>query len=334
MLYIELERPIFLRFALIKKKCRFFRAFRGVLGSERKSVVWHRTCLIRGWPAKKCPQKDYGEMGSNFGTQQSKDASRWRLFLLISGGIALLAFTSTLLILLGLGKWLVKEDALQKAAAIVVLSGNFPDRGLEAGELYREGYAPEVWLTHPAARSNALNVLGIRYPNENDFNRQVLRRQGVPAKAIRVLDDPIENTADELKVISDTLRDQGEDTVIIVTNKSHTRRVHILWEKYFNSTGRIIVHGVSEDDFEAARWWKYTGSTAQVIHEVMGIMNAWAGQPMQSNLHAPKALAALEPPTDLMLIAPSRPAKDAPNCCAQPAASPPLTTSTALGTDH
>jgi uncharacterized SAM-binding protein YcdF (DUF218 family) len=241
-------------------------------------------------------------MGSNLETPQSKGAPRSRVFLLILGGTTLLAFTSTFLILLGVGKWLIKEDSLQKAAAIVVLSGNFPDRALEAAELYREGYAPEIWLTHPAAHSDgALKVLGIRYPNETDFNRQVFRRQGIPAKAVRVLDDPIENTADELKVIRDTLRDRGEDAVIIVTNKSHTRRVHILWEKYFGSSGQIIVHGVSEDNFEPAHWWKYTGSTTQVIHEVMGIMNAWAGQPIQSNLHAPKALAALEQAADLIL---------------------------------
>lgn len=276
-------------------------------------------------------------MGSNLEIQQSNGAPRSRVFLLILGGTTLLALTSTFLILLGVGKWLVKEDSLQKAAAIVVLSGNFPDRALEAAELYREGYAPEIWLTHPAAHSDALKLLGIRYPNETDFNRQIFRRQGFPAKAVRVLDDPIENTADELKVIRDTLRDRGENAVIIVTNKSHTRRVHILWEKYFGSSGQIIVHGVSEDNFEPTRWWKYTGSTTQVIHEVIGIMNAWAGQPMQSNLHAPKALAALEPAADLILIDPSRASsKQTVNTAGRtPAgASPSSTTSSELRADH
>lgn len=234
-------------------------------------------------------------MDSNLETQQPKRMARRRLFLMILAGTALLGFTSTLLMLLGVGKWLVDEDPLQKATAIVVLSGSFPDRGLEAAQLYHEGYAPEIWLTHPAAHVDTLKVFGIRYPSENDYNRQLLRRQDVPAKAIRVLDDPIQNTADELKVVSDTLQGRGGGAVIIVTNKSHTRRVHILWEKYFASGGRIIVHGIPEDNFEPAHWWKYTGSTAQVVHEVVGILNAWAGQPMQSNLHAPRSLAAMRP---------------------------------------
>ena len=233
-------------------------------------------------------------MDSTLERQRPKRSPRRRLFLILAG-TALLAFASIILTLLGLGKWLVDEDPLQKVTAIIVLSGSFPDRGLEAGALYHEGYAPEIWLTHPAAHANALKVLGIRYPSENDFNRQLLRRQGVPAKAIRVLDDPIQNTADELKVVSDTLQDRGGGAVIIVTNQSHTRRVHILWEKYFASSGRIIVRGVPEDSFEAAHWWRYTGSTAQVVHEMIGILNAWAGQPMQSDLHAPRSLAAMEP---------------------------------------
>ena len=45
------------------------------------------------------------------------------------------------------GKWLVVEDPLEHAQAIVVLSGRMPMRALEAAKLYNAGYAPEVWLT-------------------------------------------------------------------------------------------------------------------------------------------------------------------------------------------
>ena len=38
-----------------------------------------------------------------------------------------------------LGLWLDREDPLQKAAAIAVLSGRMPDRALEAARLIRHG---------------------------------------------------------------------------------------------------------------------------------------------------------------------------------------------------
>jgi len=184
--------------------------------------------------------------------------------------------------LLGVGKWLVREDPLQPTTAIAVLSGNTPDRALEAAQLYYDGYAKEIWLTHPGLRVDSLAELGIRYPAEDDVNTRVLRRVGIPAKAIHVLETPIVNTDQELEVISATLQSRGGQKVIIVTNKAHTRRVHVLWDKYFAGRGQIIVHAVSDDPFQPGHWWKYSGSLTQVVHEVLGIMNCWAGLPVEA----------------------------------------------------
>jgi len=46
------------------------------------------------------------------------------------------------------GRWLILEDPLQNAAAIAVLSGRMPGRELEAAKGYKQGYGPQVWLTH------------------------------------------------------------------------------------------------------------------------------------------------------------------------------------------
>ena len=39
------------------------------------------------------------------------------------------------------GRWLVKEDVPPHADAMVILMGNFPDRVLQAADLYHEGRA-------------------------------------------------------------------------------------------------------------------------------------------------------------------------------------------------
>jgi uncharacterized SAM-binding protein YcdF (DUF218 family) len=234
-------------------------------------------------------------MGSTDGTAKRGSGRRLPLFLWVSGITFVLGATTTLIILLGLGKWLVREDPLRPARAIAVLSGNIPVRALEAAQLYRQGYAREIWLTHPAQHVDPLKDLGIFYPSEDDFNIRVLRREGIPAKAIRVLDMPVLNTAEELDAISSALETQGGLRVIIVTNRAHTRRVHLLWSKYYDSRGSAIVHGVMDDGFEADHWWRYSGSMTQVVHEVLGILNVWAGMPVQSAPRPPDAIVAQEP---------------------------------------
>jgi hypothetical protein len=63
---------------------------------------------------------------------------------------------------------------LTEATAIAVLSGNIPTRALEAARLYHDGYTKEIWLTHPCAHADVLEVLGIYYSRESDFNVWVL----------------------------------------------------------------------------------------------------------------------------------------------------------------
>jgi uncharacterized SAM-binding protein YcdF (DUF218 family) len=236
-------------------------------------------------------------MDSTNGISKQSKMLRLRVLLGIFGSLLLIITTSGFVIFVGLGKWLVREDSLQQATAIAILSGNIPTRALEAAALYHAGYAKEIWLTHPNAHADALKQLGINYPSEDDFNARVLHRAGVPAKAIRILDTPIVNTAEELDVISTSLKSRGGERVIIVTNKSHTRRVHILWTEYFASRGQAIVHGLPDDEFVANRWWRDPSSMTQVTHEVLGIMNAWAGLPVRPIPHPDPEVVADESST-------------------------------------
>jgi uncharacterized SAM-binding protein YcdF (DUF218 family) len=231
---------------------------------------------------------------SSTGSARAKTiAKHFQRILAFFGGLTLLALSTVFFFFLGVGHWLVKEDPLQKADAIAVLSGNIPVRALEAAALYHEGYAAEIWLTHPGARADALSEFGLRYPSEDDFNYRVLRRQGIPAKAIHILESPIQNTADELDVISSAIQSVGAQSVIVVTDKPHTRRVHTLWEEFDASRGKAIVRGVSGDTYDPSRWWKTANGTRQVMHEVFGLINAWAGLPVQSDIQVQRSVAAI-----------------------------------------
>ncbi len=197
------------------------------------------------------------------------------LFVSVGAGLVL-----ALVIFLGIGPWLVVEDPLAKAGAIVVLSGAMPVRAMEAAKLYREGYAPEVWLTHSTEPAQTLDVMGIRFAGEDHYNTLVLIHEGVPPAAIRVLEPPIVNTADEVRVAASALALTKGETVIFVTTKAHTRRVRLLWSRLASGQARAIVRAASGDPFDPRHWWRNTSDALDVVREVLGLLNAWAGLPI------------------------------------------------------
>jgi uncharacterized SAM-binding protein YcdF (DUF218 family) len=122
------------------------------------------------------------------------------------------------------GRWLVVDDNLQPARAIVVLSGLVPYRAMEAAEIYRQGWAPEVWLFQddPRGADGVFASLGIHHVTEEEYDQQVLERLGVPKAAIRLLDPPATNTENEFELLREELRRRGGDRVILVTSPVHT----------------------------------------------------------------------------------------------------------------
>jgi uncharacterized SAM-binding protein YcdF (DUF218 family) len=120
----------------------------------------------------------------------------------------------------------------------------------------------------------------IAYIGEDFFNSQVLMHEGVPSNAIRVLEQPIINTADEIPLIVAQLDREGGSAVIIVTTKAHTRRVRALWKELSGGRGRAIVRAASTDTFAPDHWWRSTGDSLDVVREVLGLLNAWAGLPL------------------------------------------------------
>jgi hypothetical protein len=196
-------------------------------------------------------------------------------------GLAGTLLLGGVVLLLGVGRWLVVEDPLEKAQAIVVLSGRMPLRALEAAKLYRDGYAPKVWVTHSSEPGATLEAMQIAYVGEDFYNLRVLMHEGVPADAIRVLEPQIINTADEIAAVSAALEGEKGRTVIIVTSKVHTRRVRILWHRLVAGRGQAIVRAASDDPFEPRRWWRTTGDALDVVRELLGILNAWAGMPLR-----------------------------------------------------
>ena len=201
---------------------------------------------------------------------------RWLIAVGVLGLLAALAVRAVV----GFGRWLVVSDPLEPARAIVVMGGEVPYRAEEAAKIYKQGLAPEVWLTLEPPNSEATR-LGIDIPDKGFYNEQALKKLGVTGSAIRVMPKRSANTEEEELGIIQELKRVGGDRVILVTSKYHTRRVKVIWSKLTGNSPRAIVRGATDQPYDAGHWWRNSTDAKTVTHEFFGLLNAWAGFPLR-----------------------------------------------------
>ena len=202
---------------------------------------------------------------------------RWAIVGGIFLAIALLAAT----VFFTVGRWLIVEDPLSHADVVVVLSGHLPDRAVEAAQVYKAGYADQIWISPPISPVEELKAMNISFLGEDFYNEKVLIAQGVPPDAIRILDKPGANTEAEVRQTVEELHALNYHSVIIVTSKPHTRRVRTIWRKLVGSEPNMMVHYAQDDPYDGAHWWRHTADALDVVRETLGLLKAWAGFPLR-----------------------------------------------------
>jgi uncharacterized SAM-binding protein YcdF (DUF218 family) len=172
------------------------------------------------------------------------------------------------------GEFLVESDALEPVDAILVLTGSYPDRILEAAALYREGAAPRLILCREPENAGfrRLAELGVRVPKLYELNRTVAEQLGVPSDAITVLDRPAGSTYSEAEVALDYAAAQGYRSLLVVTSKYHSARAARIYRFLAGDRIRILVRPARDDDFQAATWWQDRVSTRRVVIEYQKLL--------------------------------------------------------------
>jgi uncharacterized SAM-binding protein YcdF (DUF218 family) len=212
-------------------------------------------------------------------SQEPKTIQRKRPLIAII--VVLFLAAAAVLVFRGAGFWLVRQDALAPGGVIVVLSGGLPYRAEGAAAIYKQGYAPEVWISRPESPAADMEALGVSFVGEEEYNRQILVREGVPAAAIHIFPETIVDTQQEVEEIAREMHRTGKTQGIIVTSPQHTRRVRALWKRIAGSDPKIIVRAAAEDPFDASHWWRNTRDALSVVREFLGLLNVWAGLPVR-----------------------------------------------------
>ncbi len=102
------------------------------------------------------------------------------------------------------------------AEVIVVLGGGVHERPVRAAELFKQHAAPRILLTGAG---------------DDEINRTILLRAGVPASAIQV-EGKSKTTAENAEFTVKLLREQKVQRVILVTSWYHARRAERTFEHY------------------------------------------------------------------------------------------------------
>ena len=214
---------------------------------------------------------------------ETKKQGGWRRKLVIFSFLIFIAISLIPQGMKELGRWLVVQDSLDKADAIVVLSGHLPYRAMEGAFLFRAGWGPEVWLTSGMVGEDEriMARLGVQCPREETYSRAVLERLSVPPGVIYTFPEGAQNTVEEVRLIATRMKSRGEERVIIVTSKAHSRRVRATWKTLIGDSPRATVRYAREDPFHSDHWWNYTEDGLSVVREVVGNLNVWAGFPIK-----------------------------------------------------
>jgi uncharacterized SAM-binding protein YcdF (DUF218 family) len=149
-----------------------------------------------------------------------------------------------------MGRILVVADPLEKADAIVVLSGGEPARLQEAIDLYEEQYANAIILTETGAVLQGWNAT---YSSEQ---RLILMDAGIPPTAIRVAGKHAASTREEAKLVRAQVANTDTHSLIVVTDPYHTLRTRLIWDDVFKGSDvRIMIRPARGSWYKPETWW-------------------------------------------------------------------------------
>ncbi len=183
--------------------------------------------------------------------------------------LGILAWFASPIFLAAAGAFLVADEEPVRSDAIVVLSGSFPDRILEAVDLYQAGFAAEIVLCREPENAGfrQLRDRGASVPRIFENNVSVAEQLGVPKQAITVLERSAGSTFTEARVVLQYLADRGAESMLLVTSKYHTRRAGAIYRHLAGGAIRVTTRPARYGAFQPGAWWRDRMSVRRLLIE-------------------------------------------------------------------
>jgi uncharacterized SAM-binding protein YcdF (DUF218 family) len=176
------------------------------------------------------------------------------------------------------GEWLVKEDVPVHTDAMVILMGDFPDRVLQAADLYHEGIAGELIIVEESMGPfKTLEARGADIISNTEQARKATVALGIPADSITVLPGNARSTQDEAIVVRDYIsRCATIDTLLLVSSSAHMRRASMIFRAVLRDSEPPVYIGCSPSlysSFRPEKWWHRKEDIQVVLSEYVKILN-------------------------------------------------------------
>jgi uncharacterized SAM-binding protein YcdF (DUF218 family) len=179
-----------------------------------------------------------------------------------------LAYVGREPLLQAVGSFLVVNDDLRAADAVITIGGNGPERVARAIELLGDGYGRYLIVSggpYGGGRNSALIM-----------QRQALAA-GLSAERILV-DDRAQSTADNAVGSAALMKDRRLRSAILLTSPYHTRRAAVVFSRVFGRQGLAVrVLAVDDRHFRVERWWTREFERRLVIGEYVKLLASWGG---------------------------------------------------------
>ncbi len=192
----------------------------------------------------------------------------WRRLVLAAVALSAIAYLGRHPLLQAAGDFLVVNDPLVRADAIIAISGNGPERVATSAALLRDGYGR--WLVISGG------PYGLRQNSVVELHDLAIA-SGVPADRI-LADDRAESTLENALGSAQLMKARGLRTAILVTSPYHTRRAAVAFSRIFRGEGlEVRVRAADNSFFEVRRWWTRRGDRDLVVREYMKLLALLVG---------------------------------------------------------
>jgi len=162
--------------------------------------------------------------------------------------------------LAAVGHALALEDPLEKADAIVAISGDTGARANTAIALWKQGYAPLIVFSGAAIDPDSVSSAEI-------MRREALR-QGVPENATLI--EPASATTDEnASEVAKLMVQRKLRSAILVTSPYHQRRAALLFARAFEPAGLVLRNYPARDpEWDPNFWWRHDPLRSRTLIEL------------------------------------------------------------------
>ena len=158
------------------------------------------------------------------------------------------------------GYFLIVDEKPVKSDVIIVLSGG-PGRLEKGVKLYKEGYAPDLLLTNGSEEQLYERALAL----------------GVPTDHI-LMEVKSASTFDNAIFSKEIMLEKHFKSAIVVSSKSHMRRVKVLYDQTFRNSGIRLTYVTGENQtYNPSAWWLEESNRKTTMREYVKLVGNLLG---------------------------------------------------------